>query len=398
MSAGRHAAPPTSPSDEAPPMKPVLFVTGHAPPERVAPFALLAAREDVRFALVGGRALHALPGAAAPQLPHLRVRQRDVLALAASGEYRAVIASTGGRVALPAAYIGARRAGVPFLLWASIWAHPRSLAGIAGYLPLRHLYRHADALVTYGPHVSAYLLRKGARNVHVASQAVDGAFWRAPVAQADVMAERRAAFQALFVGRWSPEKGGATLLEAWRQNALASTAAALVLVGEGAPSGDGVVAVGPQPAARLRNFYAASDVVVIPSVATRTVRETWSLVANEAMNQGKPIIATDAVGAVAGGLIRHERNGLVVPAGDAHALAAALRRLHDDRELRMRLGDAARADVAAYTFTAWVDGFAGALASVGVGRGDPDAAVAGPAAPAATFGAGHRPGGPKVSR
>ena len=64
------------------------------------------------------------------------------------------------------------------------------------------------------------------------------------------------------------------------------------------------------------------------------------------MNQHLPVIATDAVGAAAGGLVRHERNGLVVRAGDHDALAAALRTLHDDPELRARLGANAARDVA----------------------------------------------------
>ena len=79
------------------------------------------------------------------------------------------------------------------------------------------------------------------------------------------------------------------------------------------------------------------------------------------MNQRLPVIATDAVGAAAGGLVRHERNGLVVRAGDRDALAAALRTLHDDPELRARLGANAARDVAPYTHAAWADGFAEAL-------------------------------------
>ena len=67
----------------------------------------------------------------------------------------------------------------------------------------------------------------------------------------------------------------------------------------------------------------------MPSIATRTFREPWGLVANEAMHAGLPVIATDAVGAAAGGLVRHERNGLVVPAGDASALAGAIERLRN---------------------------------------------------------------------
>ena len=109
-------------------MKPVLFVTGHAPPERVGAFAALHEREDVEFALFGGRALHATTGADKLPFPHRSVGQGEVRRLAQSGDYRAVIGSTGGRVALPGAYRGARAAGVPFVLWASLWAHPRSPA------------------------------------------------------------------------------------------------------------------------------------------------------------------------------------------------------------------------------------------------------------------------------
>ncbi len=39
-------------------MKPVLFVTGHAPPDRVGAFAALHERETIEVALYGGRSLH----------------------------------------------------------------------------------------------------------------------------------------------------------------------------------------------------------------------------------------------------------------------------------------------------------------------------------------------------
>ena len=57
------------------------------------------------------------------------------------------------------------------------------------------------------------------------------------------------------------------------------------------------------------------------------------------------MIASDAVGAAAGGLVRDGRNGLVVPAGDSGALAGALRRLAADAALRARLGQAGARDV-----------------------------------------------------
>ncbi len=378
-------------------MKPVLFVTGHAPRDRMLPFALLHEREGVEYALFGGRAAHGtgdLRPATLP-FPHQSVAQREVCALAASGRYRAVIAGTGGRVALPAAAVGARRAGVPLLLWSSLWAHPRSPAHALSYPLLRTLYRRADAVVTYGPHVSAYVRDRGARNVHIAPQAVDNAYWGAGTdnsldGEAGDAWPPSAATKVLFVGRPVWEKGLQVLLPAWRASGLAASAAALVLVGVGStppwvpadgavviargrravriPTGASVRAVGPVDPQRLRNFYRAADVLVMPSIPTPTFREPWGLVANEAMNQHTAVIASDAVGAAAGGLVRDGRNGLVVPAGQAGPLAAALRRLADDRELRARLARGGEEDVRAYTPQAWAAGMADALRSVGRSR------------------------------
>ena len=105
------------------------------------------------------------------------------------------------------------------------------------------------------------------------------------------------------------EKGVCVLLEAWRAAGLpAAPSTALVLVGDGPTRARAVAtgvafAEGPAEPAQLRNFYAGSDVVVVPSVPTRDFLEPWGLVVNEAFDQGVPVIATDAVGAAAGGLV-----------------------------------------------------------------------------------------------
>ncbi|HXA55710.1 MAG TPA: glycosyltransferase family 4 protein, partial [Solirubrobacteraceae bacterium] len=353
--------------------KPVLFVTGHAPFDRVGAFARLHEREGVEYALFGGRAQHGgldAPGSASglasglltsglasgltsgPALPfpHRHVRQRELARVAASGRHRAVVVSTSGRVALPAAWAGARRAGVPVILWSALWAHPRTPAHAFSWLALRRLYHTADAVVAYGSHVEAYARAGGARNVHVARQAVDNDFWSAadvrPPAARAWPSETTVTF--LFAGRPLREKGVGVLMQAWSDSGLLAPSAALVLVGVGSTPpwipADGavwsiarrarhthggastvmpgnVLGLDPVPPARLRDLYADADVLVVPSIATRTFREPWGLVVNEAMNRNLPVIATDAVGAVAGGLVRHDRNGLVVPAGDAHALA-----------------------------------------------------------------------------
>jgi glycosyltransferase involved in cell wall biosynthesis len=350
--------------------RPALLVTNHAPPFRVGAFAELHRRQRVVVALVGGEVRHGGGAAAAGPLPFptARVSQAGVARLAASGRFRAVVAGLSGKVALPAAWAGARAGRVPFVLWATIWRHPRTAAHALSYLPLRHLYRHADAIVTYGPHVSDYVRSKGARGpVFEAAQSVDDAFWAAPAEP-----HREAPFQVMFAGRLAGEKGVAVLLDAWHEAGIAERDALLVLAG-GGPIRARAVARGTRFAgalapAELRNFYAGSDVVVVPSVPTRDFLEPWGLVVNEAFDQGVPVIASDAVGAAAGGLVQDGRTGLVVPAGDSAALARALRRLHDDPALRTRLGAAAREAVRAHSHGAWAGGMERALAAVGAAR------------------------------
>jgi glycosyltransferase involved in cell wall biosynthesis len=353
-------------------VKPVLFVTGHVPAYRVGALAHLHEHERIELALFGGRLQH---GGAAPQgelpFPHRRVRPQELFALAASGDYRAVVVPTGGRLAPLATWAGARRAHLPLILWASLWAHPRSAAHALSYLPLRRLYSSADAVVTYGPHVSAYVRARGARNVHVAAQAVDNDFWRAPASgpPSGPRWPSQAATRFLFVGRPVAGKGLPMLAAAWRSAGLAPSDAALVLAGGAAAPDSSIVSLGALSPEQLRDVYAACDVLVVPSVATRTFREPWGLVVNEAMNQGLAVIATDAVGAAAGGLVRDGANGLLVPAGDERALAAAIAKLARDQRLRAVMGRTGAADVLAYDYDAWAEGFSRALADVGVSRG-----------------------------
>jgi glycosyltransferase involved in cell wall biosynthesis len=350
--------------------RPACLVTGAVTDYRVEPFRRLAELERVEVLA------WADSGPPAEGLRVRRTTQRGAARLAASGRYRAVIGGLGGRVALPGSYLGARLAGVPFVLWASLWAHPRTPAHVLSYAPMLALYRGADAVATYGPHVSRYVrARRGRRgSVVEAPQAVDPRVFGAPVAPERRAAARgragagRAGFLLLFVGRLVPEKGVRVLLEAWRRAGLGA-AGALALVGDGPLAGElagaGVGALGALPRAELPALYAAADALVLPSLATATFLEPWGLVVNEAMHQATPIIASDAVGAVAGGLVRDGRNGLVVPAGDPAALAARIRALAGDAVLRRSLGAAARADVAVHTPDAWAEGMSRALAAAG---------------------------------
>lgn len=75
----------------------------------------------------------------------------------------------------------------------------------------------------------------------------------------------------------------------------------------------------------------AADVVPVPSLWY----ETASLITQEAFAAGTPVVAS-RLGALAE-RVRHEEDGLLVPAGDVAAWRAALLRLRDDIELRQRL-------------------------------------------------------------
>ncbi len=357
--------------------RPACLLTGIVSPYRREAFRLLGEAQNVEVIA------HEHAGPPIPGLTVHRTTEAGAVRLAASGRYRAVIAGLDGRIALPGAYAAARARGVPFVLWATIWAHPRTAAHALSFLPTRHLYREADAVATYGPHVSRYVehYRGTSAGVVVAPQAVDVDHFGAPVSDAARSAARKRAggpgteLLVLYVGRLVHEKGIATLLEGWRCAEL-GPGARLALAGHG-PLEQTVRRelpearlLGQVTADALPALYAAADVLVLPSIHTASFREPWGLVVNEAMLQHTPVVASDAVGAAAGGLVRDGRNGFVVPAGNPDALAARLRALAGDAELRAELGAAAHADASAYTPTAWAAGMGQALEAAGVGSGD----------------------------
>ena len=295
-------------------------------------------------------------------------------ALGLGRTYDAVIAPFAGGSVLPAAYAGARRARTPFVLWASVWAQPRSLEHALTLPVTRHIYRHADAVVAYGEHVRRFVaaIRGRDDDVFIAPQSVEPELF-ARIVDAEEIASFRAQHElgeqplAIYVGRLVEEKGVGVLLDTWPQVA-ARAGATLVVIGDGpladrARATPGARMLGPLPRPQLPAAYAASELAVLASIPTARFREPWGLVCNEAMHQGRPVVATDAVGAVAGGLVRDGETGLVVPADDGVSLGRALERLLGDATLRARLGNAAREAVRPYTYDAMAEAFDRALAT-----------------------------------
>jgi glycosyltransferase involved in cell wall biosynthesis len=103
--------------------------------------------------------------------------------------------------------------------------------------------------------------------------------------------------------------------------------------------GDRVVFTGHRRDAQ--RLMAAADVVVHSAVTP----EPFGRVIIEALAAGRPVIATAAGGVL--DILEHEVTGLLVPPGDAPALARALERLAQEPALRERLGTAGRRHVIA---------------------------------------------------
>ena len=147
------------------------------------------------------------------------------------------------------------------------------------------------------------------------------------------------------VANYRPRKGIELLVDAFRE-LPAEWQAHLLLIGGGmdAPALTKCIAASPV-AANIHvlgfrqdssTLMASCDVFVLPS----TKREGLARSLIEAMAYGIAPVVTDCGGSPE--VVVDGVSGMVVPVRDVAALAAALKRLHDDPELRRRLGAAAR--------------------------------------------------------
>lgn len=161
-----------------------------------------------------------------------------------------------------------------------------------------------------------------------------------------------APFTLLCVGRLEEKKGQVHLVEACRLLAQRGIDFRCLLVGEGslrpalerardaAGLGDRLRLLGAQPRARIAALLEQAHVFALPSVATASGRADGIPVAlMEAMALARPVVSTRTSGIPE--LIEDGRSGLLVPPGDAPALADALARLHAEPETARALAEAA---------------------------------------------------------
>ena len=152
-----------------------------------------------------------------------------------------------------------------------------------------------------------------------------------------------------FAGRLTAQKSLDVALEAVARNGDVS----LVLAGDGVERdalerraaeldlNGRVRFLGPQPREGVLELLRAADALLLSSSW-----ENFPHTVVESLAVGTPVLATAAGGVVE--VVDDGRNGLLVPPGDADALAQAIRRFFGDPALRESLQEAAAPSVAGY--------------------------------------------------
>jgi glycosyltransferase involved in cell wall biosynthesis len=208
--------------------------------------------------------------------------------------------------------------------------------------------RRADYLLCASADLAARMRRRGAAAAEfdvpapVLAPPTDQAVARA---RADAGAFGRPI--VLMAGRLAEQKGLDTLLAAAARWQARDPVPTLIFAGTGplaaelsaAARATGVDLVLLGQRADVPALLAIADVVAVPSRW-----EARALIVQEALRAGRPIVASRVGGIPA---LTGEEAALLVPPGDAAALAEAVLAVLDDRDLAARLSAAARRRAAA---------------------------------------------------
>jgi len=313
-------------------------------------------------------------------LPRVRINPKLIYELLFY-DYDVLVKCINGPLPILLSFFISKIRGKKFILWTGLWHHPETLFHRFSFPFVKFIYRHSDAICVYGAHVKKYLISLGIdkNKIFIFQKAADNSLYNKSISTERVDSLTRdlninGKKVVLFVGQLKKEKGVSYLIDAFEK--LSRDDVVLVLIGKGVQKKylqslaagcglDGrVLFLDYMKNDELYAFYAMADVFALPSITTKTFKEPWGMVVNEAMNQGCPVVATNAVGAAAGGLVRNGINGFIVPEKDSTALREALGNILNDEDIRSKMSAASKRIISEYTVESKAEGFRQAIAFV----------------------------------
>jgi glycosyltransferase involved in cell wall biosynthesis len=183
----------------------------------------------------------------------------------------------------------------------------------------------------------------------------------------------------LYVGRLTKQKGIEHLIEAFAKLRNEINDVVLIIVGRGECRDelellaknlnikDSVYFMSYVKNELLPPYYLLCDICVMPSI-TYDQADAWGFIINEAMYFGKPVIATDAVGA-AYDMIKDGENGFMVPEKDSESLYIAMKKILSDPELEKKMGEESKRIIEdGFRYENMVDGFREAVEYVSTSK------------------------------
>jgi glycosyltransferase involved in cell wall biosynthesis len=375
----------------------ILFITNNYARYRKPIFHLLADKLRVQFLFTNEKKIDDLKGS------HKVLRKYGIKPFALTfglisvllfGKYDLVIFppadSPGELFDNLVCFLTTRIRGKPYLIWSERWLWKEDKKSIIRRLYLAFdeivmgfIFRKASACVTDGKKHKAYLLSLNVseNKIFIAPPAsvIDGS---SDSANGSKIKERLGIGKKkviLYVGRLIKLKGVNYLIEAFSKIRAERDDVHLIIVG-----GEGLYGktreerfsiddlkdlskklglkldldisfLGDVVGKDLAGYFLICNVFVLPGI-THVIGDAWGLVLNEAMQFGKPVISTDAVGA-AFDLIEEGINGFMVPEKDVGGLYEALNTVLSDPRMEEKMGDESRKIIRGYTYENMFKGF-----------------------------------------
>lgn len=260
----------------------------------------------------------------------------------------------------------------PFILYRGEWEYRHKSTKIKMVNPIiKQIVNNVEGIVTYGTKSKEFFVEWGV-DPNKVFRAFNASMIKKTITKKEVenlkmglnVGNKKV---VLYVGRLERRKNADILIKAFYRLKQAQKDICLVIIGEGECRNEfqnlcnelniekNVLFLGRINNEDLPEYYSLCNLFVLPASD-----EPWGLVLNEAMQFGKPVIATDGVGA-AYDLIKDGVNGFMVPEKDSDALYGAMKKVLSDSDLEKKMGKESKRIIEGFTYENMTDGFRKAL-------------------------------------